>query len=1233
MVTVEKVYTDPVARATTLVDRVNLSPDTDQVTVEFNGSGSYDPDGGDITEYSWDFGRDANPPSLRGEQYTNASCTYSSTGARRVRLVVYDDDMPRGFDEDYVDITVLSKPVVIIENPATVTLAGDPARARVTFDGSKSHDPDDGTTPDAGIENYSWRFDDNANPSSAEGENRRSVTVTYSAADTYTAWLTVTDNDMDTGTGTSTVTVVARPDQQPVARIAGGDRTVNRDPNTETVEVSFDGSNSHDPDDGTEPGDGIESYVWSFGDGTSTEGSPSQNSTVSHVYNTAGSMDVTLEVEDAEDNTASAEVTITVLSLPVAVPGDDITVDRDPITKSVNVNFDGGASHDPDDGTGRGDGIDSYLWRFGDGDTSDQATVSHTYATAGEHEASLTVRDNEGEEATKTRLVTIKAKPVAKPGDSRTVNLDPDVPNHEVEVTLNGSASYDPDNGDTPGSGIEAHDWYLGTTLIGSGEQIEHSFNTLGSKSVSLTVTDDENKTGSASITVTVKSLPVAIIEGGDREVYLEGAPASVTVSFDGGASYDPDNGNTLGSGIGADGYAWSFDGGPVVRGQSVQRTYTAVGMYSATLTVTDDDSDINSATIMVDVRDNRPPTAVLNVPATVTLDYTLSPPSVSVTCDGSDSTDADGRIVEYRLDFGDDSTAVEGEDGDGVVSHIYTAPGTHTVELTVKDDGGATHSVIANVTVLAKPVAVPGPDRNITLDRDTGRFRVDFDGRASHDPDDGTHAGAGIIQDGYLWRFHDNTTSSDAETSYTYSSPGEKTVSLTVTDNEGATGEASLIVTVYTYPTAIIAGGDREVTLDSNGSVRIQFDGRPSHDPDDGTYTEAGIDGYSWTFHDGGTTSDEAQPTKIYSTTGDKSVSLTVTDNEGLDSAAVSITVTVLPAPTRPVAIIEARNSANEIVNNVNLDPTIENDEVTVTFDGSKSHDPDDGTNPGDGIEVYSWDFGGGMTSGETRVRRTYNTLGAKTARLTVTDNDGVQSDAVSKTVTVKSFPVAVIEGDRNLTLGLGGSPIMVTLNAGGSYDPDDGTTAGLGISGYEWRQGADDTGTVLGSESTLSRTFSAAGDHTYRLIVTDNEGDTASADVTLTVTKALTDPIAVAEAFDSANQAISSINLDPTIANHSVSVTFKGGKSHDPDDGTQPGDGIDDYAWIFSDGETDDSANVTRSFSSTGAITGTLKVTDNERVQSDAVSKTVSVMSLPKIVVTGGQWSGVSRPHKQLG
>ena len=75
------------------------------------------------------------------------------------------------------------------------------------------------------------------------------------------------------------------------------------------------------------------------------------------------------------------------------------------------------------------------------------------------------------------------------------------------------------------------------------------------------------------------------------------------------------------------------------------------------------------------------------------------------------------------------------------------------------------------------------------------------------------------------------------------------------------------------------------------------------------------------------------------------------------------------------------------------------------------------------------------------------------------------------------------------------------VTLDASGSHDPDDGTTAGLGISGYVWRQGVENTGRVLGRQSMLDRTFSAAGVFTYRLTVTDNDGDTASADITVTV------------------------------------------------------------------------------------------------------------------------------------
>ena len=111
-----------------------------------------------------------------------------------------------------------------------------------------------------------------------------SPSCSYTSHGTKTVTLTVTDDEGDYGDDTLQVSVQPVVDELPVAIIEGGDRTVNRDPNTKTVQVSFDGSNSHDPDDGTGPGDGIESYVWYFGDGTNTEGSlsPSGNSIVSH---------------------------------------------------------------------------------------------------------------------------------------------------------------------------------------------------------------------------------------------------------------------------------------------------------------------------------------------------------------------------------------------------------------------------------------------------------------------------------------------------------------------------------------------------------------------------------------------------------------------------------------------------------------------------------------------------------------------------------------------------------------------------------------------------------------------------------------------------------------------------------------------------------------------------------------------------------------------------------------
>jgi PKD repeat protein len=63
------------------------------------------------------------------------------------------------------------------------------------------------------------------------------------------------------------------------------------------------------------------------------------------------------------------------------------------------------------------------------------------------------------------------------------------------------------------------------------------------------------------------------------------------------------------------------------------------------------------------------------------------------------------------------------------------------------------------------------------------------FNGSASSDPD-------GSIT-GYAWNFGDGTTGSGVTTSRTYGSSGTRTVTLTVTDDEGATGSTSQSVSV----------------------------------------------------------------------------------------------------------------------------------------------------------------------------------------------------------------------------------------------------------------------------------------------------------------------------------------------------------------------------------------------------------------------------------------------------
>jgi len=89
----------------------------------------------------------------------------------------------------------------------------------------------------------------------------------------------------------------------------------------------------------------------------------------------------------------------------------------------------------------------------------------------------------------------------------------------------------------------------------------------------------------------------------------------------------------------------------------------------------------------------NTPPTAA----------FTATPNALTVSVDGSASSDPNGSVTGYSWNWGDNSAV-----GTGVTAtHTYAAAGTYTVSLTVTDNGGATGTSIRSVTVGA--VTPPG--------------------------------------------------------------------------------------------------------------------------------------------------------------------------------------------------------------------------------------------------------------------------------------------------------------------------------------------------------------------------------------------------------------------------------------------------------------------------------------------------------------------------------------------
>ncbi len=464
--------------------------------VTFDGTGSSDPEGGQLT-YEWDFG-DGSPKSplpVVAHTYFN-ECKDEQGNFRPCRpmLTVCDDAEEPKCSSAFRDILVgNSNPVASIK--ATPLLGVAPLD--VTFNASKSIDPD-------GDQNLivEWDFEtdgkiDATGPININGNG--DYVFTYRENGDFRATAYVRDQKLGVGRASINITVFEGgvEIERPVAKFS-----IEPDPpQGETpFEVSVDGSLSRDLQGP------IVSYTWDWGDGTSaTEGVRA-----THTYERPGTFRVQLTVLDTDGNSHSRSRTVLVTQgeggggpdiepnrPPVAVVNVDVATGPAPLT----VRFNGGGSTDPDQ-----DAL-AYLWDFGDGTTGEGVQVVHTYDEVGTFFARLLVADEHGGRGTRTQKIVVEPALVNR---APTAYIASGSRSGTAPLTLTfESASVDPD-GDALSYAWEFRDAESGDVIARdeSGAEVNFRFDAAGRYEVQLTVTDPAGLSDTAPfeiVTVTAR--------------------------------------------------------------------------------------------------------------------------------------------------------------------------------------------------------------------------------------------------------------------------------------------------------------------------------------------------------------------------------------------------------------------------------------------------------------------------------------------------------------------------------------------------------------------------------------------------------------------------------------------------------------------------------------------------------------------------------------------------------
>jgi len=285
--------------------------------------------------------------------------------------------------------------------------------------------------------------------------------------------------------------------------------------------------------------------------------------------------------------------------------------------------------------------------------------------------------------------------------------------------------------------------WDFGDGGSSTSQNPSYTYTAAGTYNVSLTVSNDYgDDTETKTDYISVGDPPVAEFSASETEVIV-----GESIQFTDQSSNNPT------------GWNWDFGDGGSSTSQNPSYTYSTVGTYNVSLSVTNDYGD-NTETKTGYITVGSPPDA----------EFTASETTVAVGESIQFTDQSTNNPASWNWDFGDGESSTSQNP-----THIYSNAGTYDVSLTVTNSyGNNTETKTDYITVGDPPAAAFTASKTLA----TVGESIQFTDQSSNNPES------------WSWDFGDGNTSTEQSPSHNYSTEGTYTVSLTVTNTYGENTE-----------------------------------------------------------------------------------------------------------------------------------------------------------------------------------------------------------------------------------------------------------------------------------------------------------------------------------------------------------------------------------------------------------------------------------------------------------